>query len=358
MYDKAGMNLFKKSLVVFVYLCIGVGVYSLVPSGASAQQNTAAPLDITVYPSNIDLSANPGSTVQQRIRLRNNTGNSIPFAITTMKLTTNAQGDIIPADSKEGYISWISYSPSSFTALPNEWTDISLQIKIPSTAAFGYYYAVRIAPTNTNVKQTSNGSTLLGQALVPLLLDVRKPGEKANIQLVSFNPSQVFYEYLPATFNITFRNTGNVHIRPQGNVFIRTGSNDDAAILVFNEANGAMLPGQKRTYTASWDDGFLVQEPIVKDDIVQRDSVGNPKTHLVINWNKLTSFRIGKYSAHLLAVYNDGTRDIPLEATATFWVFPYKIILGSLAVLILIIIIGRLWIKSYVARQIKKYQNK
>lgn len=341
---------------IFFTLLLASLLYPLSLVVAHAQQAAPA-LNLTVTPATLDLTANPGTTAEQKIRIRNNTSNPIDLSIETNKLSTNANGDVIPVQSKDTYLSWISYSPATFTAQPNEWTDITVQIKIPDSAAFGYYYAIRITPTNSIAKKNTNGSTLIGEALVPLLLNVKKPGAHANIQLVSFAATQPFYEYLPATLAITLVNKGNVHIRPQGNVFIRTNGSDDIAILDFNEANGAMLPGQKRTYTASWDDGFFSEEPTVADGTLLRDSNGNPKKHLVIHWDHLTAFRIGKYTAQLLAVYDNGSRDVPIEATATFWVFPWKIIGGMVIGIIMLIFVTRMWLGWYVKRQIKKYQK-
>lgn len=338
---------------LFVILFLSFIFYPLSLSAAHAQ----AALNLTVFPATIDLVSQPGSTVTQKIRIRNNTSTPIDLSVKTSKLATTTQGDVVPVDSNDSYLSWISYTPSSFTARPNEWTDITVQIKIPDTAAFGYYYAIRISPTNGAIQNKTNGSTLIGQALVPLLLNVQKPGATAALRLVSFTPSSSLFEYLPATFTITFSNTGNIHIRPQGNVFIRTG-NTDTAVLDFNPGYGALLPGQKRSFTANWNDGFLVQEPVIQDGTVLRDKTGNPQTHLVIHWDRLTAFRIGKYSAHLLAVYDNGTRDVPIEATVTFWVFPWKIVLGAVAAVIVIVFCIKLWLSWYVKRQIRKHNTK
>jgi len=343
----------KLKIILLLLLCIFA--YWLLPS---AYAQTQPALNLTVFPATIDLTAQPGSTVTQKIRVRNNASSPIDFALATSKLSTDAKGNVVPVDTHDSYLSWISYSPGSFTARPNEWTDIIVTIKIPSTAAFGYYAAIRITPTNASIKNKTNGSMLIGQALVPLLLDVKKAGTIANIQLVSFAPTQSLYEYLPATLNITFVNKGNIHIRPQGNVFVNVGgSNNDTAVLDFNTSNGAMLPGEKRTYTATWDDGFLVKEPIIQDTMPLRDKNGNLKTQLVVHWDRLPAFRIGQYTAHLLAVYDNGTRDVPIEATVTFWVFPWKMILGSLLGIVILIFIARIWLKWYVAQEIRKQKS-
>ncbi len=48
--------------------------------------------------------------------------------------------------------------------------------------------------------------------------------------------------------------------------------------------------------------------------------------------------RIGKYSARVVTVVNNGEKDIAYESTTTFWVLPWKILLGALLVLLFIFI--------------------
>ena len=38
----------------------------------------------------------------------------------------------------------------------------------------------------------------------------------------------------------------------------------------------------------------------------------------------------------LVGVYNDGQRDVPIESEITFWILPWKILLGLLIVLVLV----------------------
>jgi hypothetical protein len=84
------------------------------------------------------------------------------------------------------------------------------------------------------------------------------------------------------------------------------------------------------------------------------DKNGKPVETLQINWNKLTSFRIGKYTANLLLVYDNGTRDIPIEATISFWVLPWKVILGVFITLVILFFVFRFLLRLYVNREIRK----
>ena len=129
-----------------------------------------------------------------------------------------------------------------------------------------------------------------------------------------------------------------------GDVFITKGDSQ-VATLPINAEQGNILPNSYRIYTAGWVDGWPHNENVTNGDKLVLDKRGNPKTHLVYANGKVGNatpaiaphFRFGKYTAHLLAVYDNGTRDVPLEATVSFWVIPWRFLLG---VLVLALIVG------------------
>jgi hypothetical protein len=43
---------------------------------------------------------------------------------------------------------------------------------------------------------------------------------------------------------------------------------------------------------------------------------------------------MGKYTAHMLLVYDNGERDIPIEAAVSFWIVPWRLIGGILLAII------------------------
>ena len=93
------------------------------------------------------------------------------------------------------------------------------------------------------------------------------------------------------------------------------------SVLPVNEAAGYIIPGSERSLTSSWSDGFPLS--------VKTDAGTGTKW----DWGRLQDFRFGRYTAKLVAVYDDGERDVPIEAVVSFWVIPWRIILGTLLVL-------------------------
>ncbi|MBX4197687.1 hypothetical protein KW801_04025, partial [Candidatus Saccharibacteria bacterium] len=45
------------------------------------------------------------------------------------------------------------------------------------------------------------------------------------------------------------------------------------------------------------------------------------------DFSKLPHLKFGHYTANLLAAYDNGQRDVPLEASVSFWVVPWRLII-------------------------------
>lgn len=355
------MNLLKLIVKKKAFLLIlPLVLLSLVVVPVIFAQNATPGIDLTVSPPVYDLTANPGDTVKQTFRVRNNGTTSIDLDIQARRLISdpNSGSPVPETDAKGEELTWVKFDPQDFTAQPREWTNISYTISIPKTAAYGYYYVFGIAPKNSRT-QTVTGAAIKGEVLVVVLLNVKKDGAISKAALVSFAPKDFVTEYLPATFDVTLENQGNVHVKPHGNIFITRGGTRDIAILDVNPGVGSILPGGKRTFETSWTDGFIVRQPVLDENNQPKlDKNGQPETHLAINWNNLTGFRIGPYTARMLLVYDDGTRDQTIEGTTTFWVIPYT----PLAVIIIGVIIiffgTKMLLGAYVRSQVKKSSKK
>lgn len=325
----------------------------------SSHAQTTQGVDLTISPPVIELNVKPGEKIKEKFRIRNNLGSPVNLGVSIKKLSSdNVSGEPVPAESapSDDFISWLNLDSSNFAVLPKEWKEVNFTIDVPKTAAYGYYYVLRIGPSE-DPKLTSTGAKIKGEVLVIVLLNVKKDGAIAKGKIVEFKPNTLIGEYLPVDFNVKVKNQGNVHIKPRGNIFIRSFHQQDVAILDVNSGLSTVLPGGTRTFTTSWVDGFIVRVPIVENDKPKLDRNGNPQTKIQINWNKLTHFRIGKYTASILMVYDDGTRDATMESSATFWLIPYTAIAIITVSLVLIIVIIRFLLKAYVSKELKRQRK-
>ena len=345
----------KKLFLPIIFLGLATLLFVSVKAFA---QTPSTNYDVTVSPVYFDLTADPATNVSETVRIRNNTTSPIPVKLGVEKITGDLNGNVtLTPNANDQTVSWIKFQSNTVVLKPLEWTDIPFTIQIPSDAGYGYYFAITFAQDNTS-PLSKNGAVITGAAAVPILLDVRKPGAKADAKIMQFSTTSVVNEYLPVNFVVKVENTGNIHIQPHGNIFITDGSGNNIAILDVNQSLGNILPNSARIFNASWSDGFLVREPVIIDGQAKLDKNGNPEETLSINWNKLTSFRIGRYTANLLLVFDNGKRDVPMEENITFWVFPYKILGGFILALIILFLLIRIALKRYVNKQLKKIEAK
>lgn len=309
-------------------LCLLVMV-ALLPTLSHAQSDPGA-LNLTTSPLPISLVAKPGETVSTELRIKNSGTKTETLKVGLMKFSANSEDgkpQLKERETGDDYFDWVSFSQNQFIAQPNEWKTITMTIKLPPSAAFGYYYAVTFSRAETNDTSDKQAKIHGGTAIL-VLLEATSPNAKRQLEIDSFTASRKVYEFLPATFNIKVKNTGNIHLAPSGTIFISKGKQTIATIPV-NATKGNILPDSKRVFTATWDDGFPVYTTQdVNGQTVQKDG----KSVYTLHWDgsKFTKLRFGKYTARLTLVYDNGQRDVPLEAIVSFWVIPWRIIAFAL----------------------------
>jgi hypothetical protein len=306
----------------------------------SATPAAAAPtFNLTTSPLPILLATKPGQTVSTNLRVQNSGTETVNLKVTLKKFKADGAtgkpqlSDPLPSDD---YFNWVSFSPQRFRADPGVWNNVTMTIKVPEDAGLGYYYAPVFSIDETPDQPiASNASHLQGATAILVLLDVQVPGEKRQLQITSFSADKKLYEYLPANFKVKVSNTGDIHLSPSGTVFITKGKKTVATLDV-NPAGGNILPKSSRDFAVAWSDGFPVFSVKRNGSQIVTDKRGKPVMQLNWNFGHANRLRFGHYSAHLVLTYDNGTRDVPLEATVSFWVVPWKILPIILLALVLI----------------------
>ncbi len=324
---------------------------------SSLHAQTDAGLRLVTSPLPVTLSGEPGTSVTTDLKIKNGGTETETLKVSIMKFRAyedSGKPALMEREPGDTFFDWVHFSEPTFTLAPNEWKTVTATIDIPQEAAFGYYYAFVFSRAGEEVPSQEKETTLVGGTAVLVLLDVSVPNAKREVELAEFSLDRSWYEFLPVTFTVRLKNTGNVHVAPRGNIFIDQGDHHDVALLEVNREKGNILPDSNRTFEASWDDGFPVYTNKIVDGKTVLDEEGKAEQELSWNWNNAAKLRFGKYTAKMLLIYDDGQRDIPLESEVSFWVIPWRLI-GGVVVIALFALLGiRSTLKSLWQKIMKK----
>ncbi len=315
----------------------------LSPPPTLAQSNSSGGINIQISPLPIELSTKPGTKTSADLRVRN-AGSSTETLKATLKTFTEEglDGKVVLHDPGPGddYVNWVTFSKPTFNAPPGEWQTIKMNVNVPKSAAFGYYFAVQFELANPP-KTIPGQAGLRGAVAIFVLLNAEAGGETRQAQVTDFVADHKSYEFLPANFTVRVHNSGNLHVAPRGSIFIYRGNKKVGDISV-NSTAGNILPKSNRVFNASWSDGFPAYQPVLDGNGKPiLDKNGQPKQSLKWDFTHANRLRFGHYRADLTLVYNDGTRDIPINGLVSFWVIPWRV-LAVLVVIAIFIGIG-LW---------------
>lgn len=330
----------KKILLVACCLIFG-GFVSLVFVASASAQSSSGDLRLTTSPLPINLKVIPGTTVSANVKVKNDGIRSENIKVTLMKFKADSiTGTPTLSERQQGdeYFDWVTFSEDKFTLPVNEWKTITATFNVPSNASFGYYYAVVFTRDQENVSAGERQTVLVGGMATLVLLEAQVPNAKREIEVADFSVDKSMFEFLPATFSIKLRNSGNVHVAPRGNIFISRGDQKDIAIIEVNPNKGSILPDSPRTFQEQWSDGFPYYIDKQADGKIATDENGKVMQELKWNFGEVSKLRWGKYTAKMLLVYDDGKKDVPVEAEVSFWVVPWRVVGGGTFIAIFVFI--------------------
>jgi uncharacterized membrane protein len=146
-----------------------------------AQAQTTGDLRLRTSPLPINLITEPGHSISTPIRIQNEGTAKETLKVTLMKF--KAYGDegapkLLDPEPGDDFLKWVHFSEDSFTVNPNEWKTITAVFDVPTTAAFGYYYAIVFERSDENVVARPGETTLSGGTAILALLEVRVPNAK------------------------------------------------------------------------------------------------------------------------------------------------------------------------------------
>lgn len=316
---------------------LGIGLNLVLAVPASAVTNVASPdagLSLEVSPSPIVLTLKPAESKTVEVKIYNAGTATENLKIGLQNFTVNKQSSKITLikGAPPEVSDWVTFDKPNFSIKPAERISLSVTIKTPPSAGFNYNFAMVIS-RQTAPAAVRGQSAVIGSVAIFTLLNINRPGAQRKLTILSLTTDHKYYEYLPASFTLRLRNDGNSLLLPAGNAYIQRHSNspNPAAVLAVNPSSLYLLPGVSRDYKFDWRDGLPAYT-------TTQAAVNAPvERHLEWNWRN-SHFRIGKYVARVVTIFDDGVRDVPIESTVSFWVVPWRLLIGAFVGLIVLTI--------------------
>lgn len=263
---------------------------------------------ITLINPNISHQLNPGESAEGTTKIVNESSVTLTFKVGVQDYIVNdAKGtpQLLPPNTlnnKYSGASWIVASPNVFTLEPGATQVISYYLRVPPDAKPGGHYAALVyEPVNEDQSEATGGTinTQLGS-----LFYITVNGDvNINAQVSKFI-TNVLHEFGPVKVFTEIKNMSDLHIMPKGSITV-TG-------LFFNESQNLeernIFPETVRAYENTFGSMFM----------------------------------IGPYNAKLTASYGP-ENNLPLVANFTFWVFPWKLTLIIVLILIAVVLGTMYW---------------
>jgi tetrahydromethanopterin S-methyltransferase subunit B len=279
--------------------------------------------DFVVGPGRAELVIRPGQTVVYEMSVSNRISDGRIFNLEIEDIAGSADATrsvVFLGDQRGPYTlkDYISFPANSFNLDLGDRARIPVTISIPADAEPGGYYGGVLVSTikdeGSNDSDSSARSPIIARIgtlfFITVPGEVSKSGTLVDVRTVS---NSLWYESGPITFNVSFENTGSVHLNPYGEIRINN---------LFGE-----------------EVGFVELEPwfVLPKSLRSRDIV----------WDREMLF--GRYTATVSI--NRGYDDIIDTATVTFYVLPWKVLLGTFVGIFLILFMFRFLFRNFEFRR-------
>lgn len=262
-------------------------------------------------PGSFGVEVNAGDTFKQTIQVTNWSGKTSRFKVEVEDFEGSKTVDnsgVVLQGANPGRFSardWVKpeFWEFSMDREDRMWFDV--EVTVPKNADSGDHYASVLVtmladPVKDDQKTDKKQSNVAIQSRVGVLMFLRVRGPiKESGELQSFAVWKKWYEKTPVDFTSVFKNDGTVRLKPEGKIEIK-----------------------------NWF-GNVVETIPVETYNVLRDSVRAMNYH----WEK-KGFHIGKYTAVLSL--NRGYENAVDVKVVTFWMIPWKQILITLLILLVV----------------------
>jgi hypothetical protein len=284
----------------------------------------AKALSIGLAPTYEKLQLEPGAEYEDNFTVWNLETSTTTYYIkvSSFRQIQNQPGSAIflteEEDAKNPYSAsqWVSVEQEKVELIPNRNVTINYTINVPEELAPGEYSAEIYFVSEEAEKQGTTATySLLGSG-IPILIAIGDDYAE-SAEILDFYSAKKIYEKPNFTTLITrIKNLGDTHITPKGDIVLTNIFKQEVGRIVFNDTNQSILRGESGIYTSNWD----LEE--------------------YINDGKIA---LGPITAETIILYRRNNPGFSvLDATTTFWIVPWKLIIFILTVIIVVYVVAKL----------------
>ena len=306
---------------------------------------------LTISPVRMEISGDPGQTLQGELELLNEQKESKTFYSSAQNFEARGESGapyFLPDTSKD-LASWIRVQ-ESVTLKPDERKTIPFSVEIPrNTEPAGYFAAIF---WGTSPPQTQGGGevTIGGKLGVLILLSVSgETQEGGGLLDLKIEEGGRFVNSLPIKFVYRFSNDGSERVKPTGELKIKNLFGFTTVTLNANPQSGNVLPGSIRKFSAIWSgEDQQDKTAVTATEETAKDGQG----FFAAVKNQWKNFALGLYKAKLNLTYgklSEAEATNKAEASYRFFVVPWQLLS------IIIVILGIIGFLAFVG--LKKYNR-
>lgn len=315
--------IYQKKNKYFLAVVILLGL--LVPQFLWAQSSVS----LSVSPTIFEMTANPSQRWESNLRIINNN----PFELTVYAEINNFRplgeegaAQFLPVDDTttpgSTLAEWITVPSTAIVIPPEQTAQIPIVIELPADVPPGGHYAAILVGTRPPADR-ENASQVATAQMVSSLIFLRVTGdiiEEGSIR--SFRTTQSIVETPKVDFELRFQNDGNVHLRPEGQITIFNMWGQERGRVPINQKTlfGNVMRESIRSFNFSWEG----------------------------EWSPVD---IGRYRAEATLAYGEDARKFTYSETS-FWLIPWRALLGIILVLSVIAVLLAWLVKLYVRRML------
>lgn len=302
---------------IFIAVLFLLGFTLFTPWGVLAQGAGAK-----IIPATIEDAVDPGTIMNEEVVITNLNEEEKEFYLYVRNIKGVEAGGV-PLFAEEGEVTgydmsdWVSFPEGKVLIPPNGEVRVPITITVPENASPGSHFGgIFVSVEAPRVREMGAG---VGYE-VASIISIRIQGDVIDdARIRSFSTDKLFYGSKNVQFEAKIENQGNILIRPYGPLTIQSMFGGKPVTLTVNENLAGVFPRTIRDFTFEWNE----------------DGIG-----------------FGRYEAVLALVYDGEGGQKTIDASLVFWVFPSKVVMGTMVGILILFGVGFFGARMYVRRMV------